>query len=208
MDREYKHFGLTGLEQYSLERAGYFIRRATLEAAQVEAARHCASRISAPPGAELMGHSFEVEELLVAAELPEIAGMAHDLLRPARLRSAMLHTTENREPSAWHRDFCVDPTLPPADQLSLLHGHPPAYRMRIALTPDSSLLVVPGSHADALSLEQAAALAAGAAEVPGAVCVRLELGDILVYSSALLRWEDLRAHAAGEVMELLFARNS
>lgn len=165
--------GITGLEQYSLERAGYFVRRGILD------------RIA---WAEVTPET--------APRLPEIASIMDDLGRNARLHTCLFLASATRQPTTWKRDFDVDPYQPSADQLARLHCQSGGYWIRLALSADSSLVVIPGSHADPCPADRAD----NSAMAEDAVRLRLDLGDAVILSSGLLRREDPQPDSSGDVL--------
>jgi hypothetical protein len=145
--------GMTGLEQYSLERAGYFIRRTAIDP---DASR------------PLSDH-------------PLISALGCDLFQKPRVVSRAPEPPSHD----WRRAAAVDQSLPPAAQLAGVRSQPALYIARLALSQDLSLRVVPGSHEDPVLPPTG-----GDDAADGAVLLRLEAGDMLVYSSHLLYRQD------------------
>ena len=86
---------------------------------------------------------------------------------------------------AWHRDLCTPGAPDEQDALRRLDGELIQFNAPVA-DVDTFLHVVPGSHRQASTPAQRAAQAAGVdGDMPGAVEVRLEPGDILYYNPNL-----------------------
>lgn len=89
----------------------------------------------------------------------------------------------------WHRDD-IRPDLSPEAEAAELAAKSPAgaqlhAQYNIALTPDDSLLVVPGSHRRVRTIEEHVA-DPRAEYLPGQVTVRLKPGDAVFYDSNIL----------------------
>ncbi|PGH23182.1 hypothetical protein AJ80_02712 [Polytolypa hystricis UAMH7299] len=89
----------------------------------------------------------------------------------------------------WHRDdIPTPPSLTPAQELQQLQQKSPSHRPQshaqynIALYPDASLIVVPGSHRRARTQVERDA-DAYEDELPGQKVVRMEAGDAVFYDS-------------------------
>ncbi|EAW14443.1 phytanoyl-CoA dioxygenase family protein [Aspergillus clavatus NRRL 1] len=100
----------------------------------------------------------------------------------------------------WHRDDIPD-TVPEAEELRLLQAKSPRGRQshaqyNLALCPDESLIVVPGSHR---RVRTAAERAAGPYErdMPGQLVVKLQPGDAVFYDSNILHRGVYRAKPDG-----------
>ena len=180
---------VTGLEQYSLERAGYFVRRAAVDPERT-AARMGSGLTCSRAGFDLVG------------DLASFNAISADLLPSGRVTQAGMIYEEAIRSRKWLRDIDVDPRLPAADQICALLSGPPAYGFRLAVRPECGLLVVPGSHAAPLSDEQASSLVGCARGIPGAVLVRLEPGDLLCYHANLLRYD---GPISGRCLEIQFS---
>lgn len=200
-------FGLTGLEQYSLERAGYFVRRSLLDEERLRTARDVAGGLSAILAEGTARAELHATDQL-ARELTEITGLAADLIPSAQLRSVTLYPVGERASSTWFRDLEIDPALSAPEQLALLNGSPPIFHVRIALSSDASLAVLPGSHMGPLSPDQAITLLSKSTSALGEIRVRLTAGDVLVYSSMVLRREDMGSDVSGDLLELVFAHRT
>lgn len=158
---------LTGLEQYSLERAGYFIRRGF-----------------APADLDLpRSHDPAQLERLVDFVTP----IAIDVVGPnARFVGAEVEYGE-ADYAEWRRGYGILWNSEYGEQMSLLartHAH---LQVRIALKEDESLLLLPGTHASPPVEEDRAALVIGdSADTPGQVRVRLGAGDTLFWNTNVL----------------------
>jgi hypothetical protein len=186
---------LTGLELYSLERAGYFVRRGILDSDAVEQARDEVARVTCGQHAEgsqdtRITQLVELTQLAsireLAADLPIASGSQGDALVEMRCTLDFLCLGKAR--SSWERGIDLDPSLPSAEQLSILHRGHAAYHILVAIGAIDSLLMVPGSHAEPPSEQQWTALRQDPfADLPEAVRVRLGIGDVIVFSDTLLR---------------------
>ncbi|EED18179.1 phytanoyl-CoA dioxygenase family protein [Talaromyces stipitatus ATCC 10500] len=89
----------------------------------------------------------------------------------------------------WHRDD-IPPTVTPEEELQLLKSKSPQGRQshaqyNLALCPDTSLIVIPGSHRR-VRTETERNADPYEAELPGQLTVRLEPGDAVFYDSNIL----------------------
>ena len=121
---------LTGLEQYSLERAGYFIRRAAIS-----------------------------DDVLVAGEIVRILEAVLPTMRSA-LSGPLRYYRGTVVGQVWSRGFPIPWDVPVGEQLSALARTAEHLQARIDTAADESLVLLPGTHAAAPSPEDAAALAA------------------------------------------------
>jgi hypothetical protein len=162
---------LTGLEQYAWERAGYFIRRALLPAATVE-------RLLAMSRATI---DDDLRSTLLPALLaePSVAPLLVDLMGPSiGLASARL--LERPREHRFGRATRVRLDAPAIEQQMRLAGDALSLTLSVALAPSEWLYVLPGTHTQAPTAEQAEKLLAGEADVPGQVRIRLMPGDALL----------------------------
>ncbi|KAL9105341.1 MAG: hypothetical protein Q9227_009461 [Pyrenula ochraceoflavens] len=103
----------------------------------------------------------------------------------------------------WHRDD-IPPHLTPSEESTQLHlksppDGPAAHaQYNIALTPDSSLLVIPGSHRR-IRTDTERSASPYAAELPDQLTVRLNPGDAVFYDSNILHRGVYPAKQVGEV---------
>ncbi|EEP79317.1 conserved hypothetical protein [Uncinocarpus reesii 1704] len=110
----------------------------------------------------------------------------------------------------WHRDdIPTPPTLPPEEELAQLQAKSPADRPQshaqynIALYPDSSLIVVPGSHLRARTQAERDA-DPFEPDMPGQQVVTLQPGDAVFYDSNIFhrgvyKGTEIPAHESDEV---------
>jgi hypothetical protein len=192
---------LTGQEQYYLERAGYFVRRAALLPEEVEPLRvaadvlveRCRSDRSLSD-LSILNHLFrpEIREtaFVEALDRDAILGPFLDALgTDIRYERAALLVEPSQSPDgeAWHRVLPLALTAPLAKQAAELAQTQHRLQVNLALLPDESLRLMPGTHLEPLSHEQASQVAADPyADLTGRVCVRLQAGDAVFYSPNLL----------------------
>jgi hypothetical protein len=172
---------LTGLEQYSLERAGYFIRRAFIAPNVLP---------------DSIGHPAVTQ-----AESPR---KLVDLLLPT-VQSALgqgpitPYTGSNAGEAGWTRGYPISWDLPPVEQIGALARTMEHLQVRAAVSRDESLALLPGTHAAPPSAEDAAQLRANpTADMPGMVRVRLAPGDTLFWNTNVLH-----RHAVGETGQVI-----
>jgi hypothetical protein len=201
---------LTGQEQYYLERAGYFIRRAALTREEVEPLLVAAERVmekcrsgaqtkdshsaGTQCGGTVVTHLFhpDVREVALLEVLGDdaILGALRDALGPTvRYDSASLlvDPAEHGADGQWRRDLALRLDAPPNEQRAVLAKGQHALHVNLALLPDETLWLLPGTHTEPPSQEQAVAIVTEpTSDVPGQVCVRLQPGDAVFYSPNLL----------------------
>jgi hypothetical protein len=152
---------LTGLEQYSLERAGYFIRRAALTP-------------DSPRG--VVG----LLELL----LPTVQSvLGQGPITP--------YGGSGAEPGRWTRGYSIPWDLPPAEQIAALARTTEHLQVRAAASPDESLALLPGTHAAPPALGDLTQLVRRpTGDTPGMVQVRLAPGDTLFWNTNVIHRDD------------------
>jgi hypothetical protein len=199
--------GLTGLEQYSWERAGYFIRRSAIDANVISAAfKLCdGSAEELPEEGERPGTEC-VEACGAIAADTVIQTIAGDLLQHPHLISTFLCRAPG-SPSEWGRGAPVDLSLPPPEQAAILHALPTELLVRVALGVDHTMFVLPGSHWAPVSPDQAAEMSSDPhCKLIGAVRIRLDPGDALFLGSGVLRRVDPQPGAQAHALNLHFVR--
>src|SRR5438270_777397 len=98
-----RHDGLTGLEQSSLERAGYFIRRAALPLDAITSARQAADELGILALAGFEPPDELVEQFSSLALRTEIQSIAEDLL-PFAYQTTTCCLPDVERPLEWRRD--------------------------------------------------------------------------------------------------------
>jgi hypothetical protein len=158
---------VTGLEQYSWERAGYFVRR---ETAPAEALAACLRENNRRGILRLLSESGA---LATAADLlgPDARVIAFSLLPP--------ETT-----AWWHRSLPPDedPFTAGAGTLAAAHA---CVEICFPLGRDEARQVLPGTHVQPLPHDIAERLRTGE-NVEGSVTLRLAPGDVLFHSATLV----------------------
>lgn len=152
---------LTGLEQYSLERAGYFIRRAAVPNGDV-----CEGL------AGILNHVAETVE----------SALGHGPI-------AIYHGCDDGQ-LGWHRGFDIGWDLPPVEQIGVLARTMEHLQVRTAVMPDESLALLPGTHSAPPAPEDLEQLRLDpTADTPGMVRVRLAPGDALFWNTNVVHRE-------------------
>jgi hypothetical protein len=161
---------LTGIEQYHWERAGYFIRRSYLNDDMV---------------LELRGKQNSAYDMLRDFAKPLIDDLIGELNEGVGQQDGVMR--------AWKR---AATGISYSEDHSGLAGQPEGVVLRLALVQDEAMQVMPGSHATPLAAYEVSQLKDNpAADVPGAVRVRLAPGDALFYHATLLAKHDTDENA-------------
>lgn len=183
---------VTGIEQYFLERAGYFVRRNVLTAETRTAARSAAERIAArtedmPERRQMLLHPKAREPIFVdlltdSALLLPVESAVGPVVR---YQAAALVTEQTV--IMWQRG--TGPAWDAAEtvQIARLARCQENLTCRVALCDEAALLLLPGTHTAPPDAAQRVALSEGNAMVEGAVRVRLEAGDAVFYNAALVQ---------------------
>ena len=183
---------LTGQEQYYWERAGYFIRREMLNTDGVRAWQRFVADIHEKGDGRI--------------EEPQAVGDIRELVQEV-LGPQWLTSNRRRDPiaQAWSRGIVRGNQLPVNSTPGELARTHKCVTVCVACDADESLLVVPGSHAEALDREQLTALEENPLVViSGQVSVRLTAGDALLFCPSLLRRLKTRLSASSSLVFLDF----
>jgi hypothetical protein len=157
---------LTGLEQYSLERAGFFVRRAAIAPDLLR---------------DLSG------EDAAAAVLRSLSPTVRNTLGQSIRTYLGCRTEESR----WTRGYPIPWDMPLAEQMAALARTMEHLQICVALSPDESLAVLPGTHSAPPANEDLAHLTVDpAADTSGMVRVRLAPGDALFWNTNVIHRAD------------------
>src|SRR3989442_13898606 len=132
---------LPGLEQYSLERAGYFIRRSAIGEDIIAAARRSCERVVE---SDYLDDHLGMESAEICGDIgyeSVVQSIANDILGDTKLRNTRICLADGSPPVAWSRAYPLDATLPVAAQAAQLHATPPAFEIMVPLDDHSSLIV-------------------------------------------------------------------
>lgn len=185
---------------------GYVIRRGALTASQVNEYRAAVDRVVARcevangyadvrrgPGGQIWGVNNilhpDVREPSLLASLgePEVLGVIADLVGPElqhHLCSLLVNPRGMSYRCGWHRDTAYGREGEEEALRAALRSH---VQLNGALRQDSALLIVPGSHARAMTeLERGGVQNDANGPMPGQMTVELDAGDIVFYNSNLL----------------------
>jgi hypothetical protein len=200
---------LTGLEQYSLERAGYFIRRGALDNQTIEEGRDGVAGVEANfRASEGAARNEFMKRLSTLAERSPLSDIVEDMIPGAKLKKwGVRHGSLKGGRGRWGREIHVDWTLPESEQLAALHSHAPAVVIFVPFQSCSTLCVVPGSHAQAVSPETATRLKSRLnCDLDESVCLKLDAGDVVVASPVLLLRHNFELGTHGVSVRYLFDR--
>ncbi|OJJ51169.1 hypothetical protein ASPZODRAFT_148499 [Penicilliopsis zonata CBS 506.65] len=140
-----------------------------------------------------------VEELLGVQDLTNKDDDTHEVLIMELFNLLVAPETKDFE-LRWHRDG-IPETVSPEEELRQLQEKSPQGRQahaqyNLALCPDMSLIVVPGSHRR-VRTETERTADPYAAYLPGQLVVELQPGDVVFYDSNILHRGVYKAKAAG-----------
>lgn len=180
---------LTGLEQYYLERAGYFIRRQVdfpeglLAQGREAALQRMADEAT---GAGDVPLTRDTRPLYALLGDPAMMEMLRGALGPAlRLTGAALLFSEAQ---AWSRTFGPPLDAPDGEQRTALARFQHGLCLHLPFHEEVRMFVLPASHLEPLGQEEREAVQADLfATLPGQVRIRLQPGDVFVYNANLLR---------------------
>lgn len=191
---------LTGLEQYSLERAGYFIRRAAVSPDLLEDAL-AVSRLNR--GSAASNESVDAADSGAFLALAgAIEPTVRDILGTRVSEAALTLSRSEARPADWRRAL-GRLSGSPADQTAALAARGERVEVRIPLEDDDSLVVLPGTHTSPPDQQDAAALECGGA-APGQVRIRLRAGDALFWNPNLFHRYEGAGDTAGCTLAVTF----
>lgn len=144
-----------------------------------------------PNRTEFARFYFSEKVLAVAEELLGVKGTSTEATEPLVMELFnLLVAPETKDfELRWHRDD-IPETVSPEEEMRLLQAKSPQGRQshaqyNLALCPDSSLIVVPGSHRR-VRTETERSAGPYEPELPGQLVVELRPGDAVFYDSNIL----------------------
>ena len=137
-------------------------------------------------------------ELLNCLDAPEVLGVS-ERISGGQLKGTSYYINVDTPSMYWHQDFEFLPNeLPAAFDLEAFCQQTPFSQIQwnLALFDDTALMVVPGTHRQALSPKQREVLASSGQQrayiesMPGALRVELKAGDGVAYNSNIVHGVD------------------